>query len=246
MDIIKKITLGIIFLCLSNLLLGQKDIPKTLHLKDGSFLLGSLVGKSNEVYIWQLTDGTQITLPVDQVRFIKEKNDDFIYLENGKFKRTKGYFASILAGGLFEGKKNEGSATEHAPSASLMVGYRLNPMTSIGFGIGYDVYHLPIIPLFLEVSGDLLKKSITPYYKFSLGYGFATPTKGQKENDSVTFDGGVLLHPSVGVKFYTHSNHAWLIDFGYRFHRFDQTFTWDQSPQRWTLQRTSFRIGIEF
>jgi len=246
MDIIKKITLFTFFLCLSNLLLGQKEMPKTLHLKDGSFLLGTVVGKSNEVNVWQLTDGTQITIPKEQVRFVKEKKANFRYLKNGKFKKTKGFYGMLMAGSLFEKKLNEWSQEDHAVSVNLTVGYQLSSKFGIGIGTGYDVYGTPIIPLFLDLKGDLLNTTVTPYYKLSLGYGFDNPTSEQKDNDNIEFDGGVLFHPSIGLKFYTRTNLAWLIDFGYRFQRYDRKFVWEVNPQRWTLQRTTFRIGMEF
>jgi len=246
MDTIKKITLFIIFLCLSTLVWGQIGVPKTLHLKDGSFLLGSLVGKSNEVYIWQLTDGTQITLPKDQVRFIKEQKENFMHIKNGKIKKSKGFYGLIMAGSLFEKKLNEWSQEDHSLSVNLTVGYQLNSKISLGLGTGFDAYGTPIIPLFLDLRGDLLNTAVTPYYKLSLGYGFDHPTTEQKSNDDIEYNGGVLLHPSVGLKFYTRGNLAWLLDFGYRFQRYDRAFSWEANPQRWTLQRTTFRIGIEF
>ncbi len=250
MDFIKKIIPFTIFLCLSNLLVGQVDIPKTLHLKDGSFLLGSLVGKSNEVYVWQLADGTQITFLKDQVRFIKAYKENFKHIKNGKIKKTKGFYGMLMAGNLNEGKPSEWWRYEHdrAFSINLTVGYQLNDKLSLGIGTGYDTYvnDVPIIPLYLDFRGDIFNSPITPYYKLSVGYGFDSPTKDQKNNDSVEYDGGVLVHPSIGLKFYTRGNLAWLLDFGYRFQRYDRGIIWDVNPQRWTMQRASFRVGIEF
>lgn len=247
MNTYKKITLLLLFLFLNTMVWGQDNPPpKTLYLKDGSFLLGSLVEKSTEVYVWRLTDGTQITIPSDQVRWVKEQKQNFRYLKDGKIKQTKGVFGSIMVGGLLEKKLSEWSQQDHAASVNVSVGYHLNSKVSLGIGTGYDGYNIPIIPLFLEVSGDLLNNPVTPYYKLSAGYGFIRPTEDQKSNENIDYKGGVLIHPSIGLKLYTRSNLAWLFDFGYRFQRYDQEFNWDINPQRWTLQRTTFRIGLEF
>lgn len=245
MSMYKNITLFFIFLFLNLTAWSQANVPKTLYFKDGGFLLGNLVEKSTTAYVWQLTDGTRINLPSDQVRYIKEQKDNFQYLKNGKIKQTKGLFASIIAGGLFEGKLNEWSRPDHAASINISVGYHINSKISLGVGTGYDGYDTGIIPLYLDLKGDLLNTAVTPYYKISAGYGFVN-TDFDKPNPNLNESGGILIHPSIGVKFYTRSTLAWLIDLGYRFQRYDQSFDWDINPRRWTFQRTTFRIGIEF
>jgi len=243
----KKITLFFIFLLLNSLIFAQDTLTtKTLYLKDGSFLLGSIIEKSTEVYVWRLTDGTQITLPADQVLRIEEQRKDFRYFNKGKIKQIKGLYGYAMIGGLFEKKHNEWSQEDHAISVNFSVGYHLNSKISVGLGTGYDDYNVAIIPLYFELRGDLLDKSVTPYYKISAGYGFTAPTLVQKDNEQASYKGGILVHPSIGLKFYTRMNQAWLIDFGYRFQRYNEQFVWDSSPLRWTLRRTTLRIGLEF
>ncbi len=248
MNIYTKITFLLTFIFLSGTVWGQRDVPKTLYLKDGSFVLGSLVGKSTTEYIWQLSDGTQIKFPKELVRDVKEPKKGFQYFDRGKMRRTKGFYGRILAGAFLEKKIAEYSSVDHAPSVNMTVGYKLHSKLSVGIGTGFDRYVQgpPIIPLYLDLSGDVFNKAITPYYKLSVGFGFDTPTKEQKVNTNVNYDGGFLVHPSLGVKFYTRSNVAWIFDFGYRFQRYDRQIIWDDNPERWTLQRTTIRIGMEF
>ncbi len=243
----KKITLLTIFIFLNFITWGQDAPPlKTLYLKDGSFLLGHMIAERRDSYHWELTDGTQIIFQKDQVRLIEDQRDNFFHLKKGKIKRIRGFYGSLMVGQLFEKKINEWIEPDHATSINVAVGYQLNPKYAVGVGTGYDIYETPVIPLFLNFHGDLLNSTTTPYYRLSAGYGFTAPTKDQKENQSLDQNGGILLHPSIGLKFHTRSNLAMLIDFGYRFQRYNRQFIWDVNPQRWTLQRASLRIGIEF
>lgn len=248
MYINKKLSLFIFFILSTSMAWSQRDIPKTLYLKDGSFLQGSLVGKTPTEYFWQLSDGSQVKFSKDLVKTIKEQKENFQYLKNGKIKKRKGFYGRIMAGGLFEKKINQWSNQDHAPSINLTVGYQINSKISLGIGSGYDGYNEgpPIIPLYLDLVGDILNSAVTPYYKLSAGYGFSSPRDFQKMNSNVSYKGGVLVHPSVGVKFYTRHNLAWFLDFGYRFQRYDRQFVWGGNPERWTLQRTTFRVGMEF
>ncbi len=243
----KKITILFLFIFLNSLAWGQNTPPrKTLYLKDGSFLLGHLIAERVDTYHWELTDGTQILLQKDQVRFIKEQHPNYYHLKDGKIKRTKGFFTSLMIGGLFERKTSEWSEPNHSPSINLAVGYQLNPKLAVGLGTGYDIYDTPIIPLYLNFHGDILHSTTTPYYRISAGYGFTSPTQAQKTNANASYSGGILIHPSIGLKFHTRTNLAWLIDFGYRFQRYNREFVWHETPERWTLQRTTLRIGMEF
>lgn len=247
MDFYKKITLLFIFIFLNTIVWGQDtSTTKTLYLKDGSFLLGHLVKEKRNAYLWELTDGTQIILQKDQVLRIQEQLSNYYFLKRGKIKRSKGFFTGLLAGVLYERALSEWDYPYHASSINLTVNYQLNTKLAIGIGTGYDNYVTPMIPLYLNFHGDLLNSAITPYGRIIAGYGFASPTKDQRKNENLEQSGGVLFHPSVGIKFHTRSNLAWLIDFGYRFQRFNQHYLWEDNPQRWTLQRTTFRIGMEF
>lgn len=243
----KKIIGLSIFLLLNFMALGQ-DTPatKTLYLKDGSFLLGHLVKEKRASYLWQLTDGTQILLQKKQVRRIEASHPDYYFLKRGKIKRNKGFFSSLMVGRLHQEKMYEGAGPNFDYSINLSVNYQLNTKLAVGLGTGYDIYNTPIIPLYLNFQGDLFNSATTPFYRISAGYGFVNPTKMQKDNQNLEQSGGVLFHPSVGIKFHTRSNLAWLIDFGYRVQRYNRRFVWEENPQRWTLQRISFRIGIEF
>jgi len=194
-----------------------------------------------------LTDGTQITLPVNQALEIKESKNNVQYLKNGKIKKTSGYFTSIISGILFEKRASEFSDRDNAPSFNITFGGYLNDKFSLAFGTGYDRYETPIIPTYLDFRGDLLSSSVvTPYYKLSAGYGFISATSDQKNNPNLRQTGGVMVHPSIGMKIYTKSSAAWMIDFGYRIQRFKQKLVWEENPKRWTLRRTTVRIGIEF
>jgi len=248
MDTYKKILLFLVFLFINNVLLAQKNLgTKTLYLKDGSFLLGTLVEGNATEFVWQLTDGTQITLPVNQAVGIKEPKHNVKYLKNGNIKKTTGYFTSIIVGALFEKRASEFSDGDNAASFNITFGGYLNDKFSLAFGTGYDRYETPIIPTYLDFRGDLFSSSVvTPYYKLSAGYGFISATIDQKNNPNLRQTGGILVHPSIGMKVYTKSSVAWMFDFGYRIQRFQQKIAWEENPKRWTLRRTTVRIGLEF
>ena len=150
-----------------------------------------------------------------------------------------------MIGGFYELRENLGY-NNNAASVNISLGYHINSKISFGIGSGYDRFDTPIIPLYLDLKGDLLKSSVTPFYKLSAGYGFVSPTKQQKDNPNLSQSGGILIHPSIGIKFHTRFKAAWLLDFGYRIQRFNQEFDFAQNPQRWTLRRATVRFGLEF
>ncbi len=196
---------------------GQVDIPKVLYLKDGGFLKESLVRKPTTEYVWQLKDGTQINFPNEIVKYVKEQKENFQYIGKSRkrrIKKTKGYFSRIMAGSLIGSRYNNNNITE---SINFTFDYQINSKVSLGIGSGYDRYNpiSLIIPLYLDLAGDIFNWAISPYYKLSAGYGFASPTKDQRSRENFSYKGGFLVHPSIGVKFYTRHDLAWFIDFGY-------------------------------
>ena len=159
-----------------------------------------------------------------------------------------------MVGEFFELNSDE-YKYQNALSLNLTVGYQINSKISLGIGTGYDNYSSrknpngppAIIPLYLDLAGDLFHKAVTPYYKLSAGYGFASPTKTQRSFENITYKGGLLVHPSIGIKFFTRHDLAWYIDFGYRFQqRKNPVNIWDPTLVLWTDHRASFRVGMEF
>lgn len=205
----KNIILLFIFIFLNNLAWGQEVSPtKTLYLKDGSFLLGHLILEREHSYHWELTDGTQIILQKDQVRVIEEQRFNYYHLKNGKIKRSKGFFTSLMIGGFIEKKVNEWVEPQISPSINVAVGYQLNNKLAVGVGTGYDAYDVSMIPLYLNFHGDLLnsgvnfRRILNPDTNGNPSDYVATYTRNAGEMTDVIvgrFDGNLSLDPTSTI-----------------------------------------------
>ena len=106
--------------------------------------------------------------------------------------------------------------------------------------------------------GSLTKKRISPTYNLSIGYGI--PAGG--EEDLNNFDGfivikrkgGLMVYPSIGLRFASRKNTTFSIDFGYKFqhlikHReYDIDWWWDGNTyidDIW-YKSLAVRLGWEF
>ena len=100
----------------------------------------------------------------------------------------------------------------------IINGYKFGPRGYLGVGIGFDMVYRSInrgrdlsgtyLPLFLQYSGDILKKRITPFYSIEAGYALAYDKGRGFDNfngSGSEMRGGMIGGVGFGVKFFGHN-----------------------------------------
>jgi hypothetical protein len=126
-------------------------------------------------------------------------------------------------------------------------GYQFGSPFSLGLGLGIDSYpDRVLLPLTIGITGDFLKKNITPFYRFSIGHGFAL---GKQENDQqVQKVGGFVFNPALGLKIYVAEGKAFILQISYKYQEtaIKQNFTTSFLTQEATFRRIGIAIGFSF
>lgn len=131
-------------------------------------------------------------------------------------------------------------------------GYQFHRSLSVGAGIGFAIYTRgPLLPIFVDLRGDLLKRQVTPHYYVQGGYNFPLyPTPEDTDwRQSPTLEGGLMGDAGIGIKIHTSYGIAWTLTGGYRiqeiyesyFNRNDVKIEEDVS-----YRRISIQLGIAF
>lgn len=104
----------------------------------------------------------------------------------------------------------------------FMRGYKFNQFASVGLGVGFDGVYMGrglsfgkdvynnrninnglYIPVYLQLSGDILKKRVTPYYFLEAGYAFHPQNPFVDKNPTDKSWGGPTGVAGMGVKFHS-------------------------------------------
>ncbi len=233
----------------------------TIYLKDGSFLKGTIleIMEHGDLKL-QLFNGSELILDKTLISHVKKDSRKRTILPSGFNLASKGMYFGLN----FNFLPANGAHMEWNPKSRrygggthLSVGYRFNRFIGLGAGIGFDGYGDYFVPVFLEVKGSVLKKKISPTYAFQFGYGI--PAGGEpdlygQESVTVEREGGTMIYPSIGVRFETRRNLAFVMDLGVKIQHLTKSrqYAWDWwiDPNIYideiTYRSLAFRFGLEF
>ncbi len=236
-----------VFLCTaSQSLFGQKNKKwyneATVELKNGSIIKGELLSLSEDTVKIQILGGSIFVYPQSEVKLVTvSENRTYTGIRTFQYRRT-GIHYGILTTANF--------ATEDGGiGLTGVVSHQYNNYLAAGIGVGYHEFSVNngvrIIPIHLQVSGNLSEKPVTPYYHLGVGYSFAL---GNPNFDIIDTKGGILIHPALGIRFDFYNGSSMMLDFGYQFQQVEIT------SQRWNginiddifFRRFSVRLGMMF
>ena len=131
------------------------------------------------------------------------------------------------------------------------IGYQFKRQLGLGLGFGIDIYSMGagerLFPVYGIVRGFLSSKKIAPYYNLALGYSFGVKSKVFEITEA---EGGILIHPSIGLRLGTANGAAVHLNMGYKF---QDAFFLINSLRRGEVfekeisyKRLTFRLGIAF
>jgi len=224
---------------------GQQ-IQDIVYLKDGSVFRGKILdyqpNKSITIETWS---GQQLTFDGKSVKKVKQE-----LIEGHKSKkaktydfREKGFYNSTdISLGWAEG---EWEQLILGASISNVFGYQFNRFIGTGIGVGFDTHRLisreQFIPVFVEARGYFMKKSVTPMYRYQIGYGFGLK---DLERDLFKSEGGLYSYPAIGVRF----GNSLTFDIGYKLQLAKQHYRiWEGiEVRKMTYNRFTLRCGVQF
>lgn len=164
--------------------------------------------------------------------------------------KEKGFYASAVYAMSF-GRNRNGEGTHIGVGLQATAGHLFRRQFGVGGGLGYDSYYLKdgnanVLSAFTEVRGYLSKRQVAEFFTFAVGYG--QPTK-QKDNAAITQrSGGLMLQPTIGLRFGASSRYNFFAEVGARFQRVHYNFSneWVENRYTVTYQRWILRGGIVF
>lgn len=153
------------------------------------------------------------------------------------------------------------AATGRDPSFTVQTfnGVKINKLKlEAGITAGVDVYHeMTLLPISAGFKWNPLNNlPVSPYISLNAGYGFDWL---QRQRDATKYDGGYILHPSLGVRIKTKNSTRVFMGLGYRQQRavidqniqpiglFDSSFAptpYLQAKEEYKFRRVSLSFGI--
>ena len=99
----------------------------------------------------------------------------------------------------------------------MINGFRFNRFLALGGGVAIDIPpNGPVMPIFLDVRGDVLKAQITPHYYAHAGY--TQPIYGGGGANSWKVDnkitGGLMAAGGAGIRIHTRGNLSYTVTAG--------------------------------
>lgn len=222
-----------------------------VYLKNGSMIRGTIVSQ-------EVGSGVRIRILGGSEFFYKESEVEKITIEPALYRSITIKLRKELIPFSYRDREiyhiasfDLGFAEDEwglysTPNLRYRTGYHLKHYLSLGLGSGFDFYEdgSMMIPLVLDVRGDLAKKPVTPHYAVNIGYGFV----GTRGWNTSRLTGGLSGQFGAGLKFNTRRNHEWIFTGGFRFQQTYQEFNiWTDLPEPILVQGnfTYNRVFIE-
>ncbi|MFO7845065.1 MAG: hypothetical protein R6V27_00780 [Balneolaceae bacterium] len=141
------------------------------------------------------------------------------------------------------------SSSESATTTRIQLvnGHAFNPSFSAGVGIGFTPYNEPLtlVPLFIDLNYRVTSGTTIPVIFLRAGYNFSV-----QHTDDILLDsheGGLMLHPGVGLEFTLSGNAAVTLHAGYNIDNSSYQFqTWGNRTVVNDLSMRRAAVGFSF
>jgi hypothetical protein len=205
-------TLFAFFILATNVISQEKkaDCQDVVYLKGRSVFRGTITEYKTDGYLVMTTwSGGQIQVPAINVNRIvqKCKEDKPVGASSPRpaysFEETGWYHATRMS--VLFGSSGIGAGVQHSS------GIKINRLIGIGIGAGLENFDpfdagVTTFPIFAEMRGYFLPKSISPFYAVGVGYGISGNSKDDGRNDGAInqWRGGYLLQGHLGYRIGNH------------------------------------------
>lgn len=217
---------------------AQTETEDVIYLKDGGILRGEILEIRGDQIIKIETAGRNVfVVRMSEVDRITEEP-----MPIARYYKISGYINQTG----FDLLSGDNTITPHFYT---MNGYRFTPRFAAGIGIGYIPYRDPLnlIPVYLDLSLNLLKANVTSFLFVKAGYAFSTHADVRVPIEN--HHGGWLLNPGIGIQFNLRSGFSWYLNAGYNVNnaRFDEDgFQGGSIENELSYRRVIFGLGFAF
>lgn len=217
---------------------AQTETEDVIYLKDGGILRGDILEiRGNEIIKIETAGRNVFVVQMSEVdRIIEEP------IAVGRYYKISGYINQTG----FDLLSGDDTIT---PQFYTMNGYRFNPRFAAGIGIGYIPYRDPLnlIPVYLDLSLNLLKANVTSFLFVKAGYAFSSHADVRVPIEN--HHGGWLLNPGIGIHFNLRGGFRWYLNAGYNVNNasFDEEgFQGGSIENELSYRRVMFGLGFSF
>lgn len=243
----KKIALIILAWVVSFTAQAQQETTSEIYiveLESGS----KFEAEINEWIIGEYIDlktefNSNLIIPAENITKVIQKKtleSSYLYPEKGYYASAKGQFIT----------GNEGQRARHVNGVGFSIsgGKKWHRLLNLGVGIGYDRYIWKsgenLVPIFLEYTAFLNKRTTSLYVNVQSGYSLAFADWDYLQADA---KGGFMVYPAAGLRMGSGQTKV-LLDVGYKFQNAQFTYRDAWSPttkeQTLTYRRLCLRLGI--
>lgn len=214
-----------LFICLA-LLAHAQEQEDVVYLKNGSEIRGALVSSDDSSVVKiEIIGGSIFVFDRDEILAItREESKVQPQISEKKVNPIKdeGFYTTAELG-LGFGQQNGWPVL--GIGMDFNVGYQFKPIFRAGLGLGvyYYSYQHTYSPISLHLSGDFLKKKVTPYYYLNLGWSRNLTI----DNENETFRGGRYINVGGGFKINTSYGAYFMFFAGFKSQAGSVVNSWD-------------------
>jgi len=135
------------------------------------------------------------------------------------------------------------------PSVTMTNGIMFNNHWAAGIGVGVEIFDRNLFPIFADIRYTLWDNKISPFFAAKGGYALSS----FKKIDNIRKQGGLMLHPEMGVKISVNEKADLLFTVAYRYQKTKSTqryeytnFYYDEWIRKERLNRLSIGVAIMF
>jgi len=235
------LTFVLINLMFSNISIAQGTFEDVVYLKNGSIIHGTIIEQvPNQSIKIKTRDGNVFFYKLEDIEKMTKEQSSISSNENSNRKREikQSGFTNItetneaIGLGDYDGDFSYGIQTIN--------GYLFSPYFSMGLGIVIDKYKAStFLPLFIDLRVNFVKNVVSPFFAGDIGYAM-----GFEGNN-----GGLLINPNFGIKFFVSQKTALNFSLGYRLQEnsFESNTYWNSNSNvTETGTFLTFKFGAAF
>ncbi len=203
-----------------------------LQLRDGSVLVGHLVGEDPPKILFEIATGDTIAIWQALIRRQRSLLEGLSIYRAGRYQFTRGIFGQIAAG-VTSGEWSGGTHLH------LAAGKRITPRLAAGLGVGLDelyggatfTYH-NLITLYALGRYELNMAKTRLVGNLRLGYGFKYGDSGRAWPLDYRARGGLYVSPSLALRFATRGRVKWGLEWYMHLQRTTSHYTLPNNDNR--------------